>query len=95
MEAEAETIHLDTLNSNKPNETSITVDTQNNDSQVHISAQQRQEFETALRERLPRSYNSYTSLNDKDKADVIDSYFSSKKNLLIAIKRLYKLHFKH
>lgn len=95
MEAEAENIQLDSANSNKPTKPSVTVDPQEKPNKNTITFQQQKEFETALRERLPRSFKSYASLSDENKADVVHTYFNNSKNLLLAIKRLYKLHFKH
>lgn len=94
MEAEAESVYLDSAATNKSTGPADSSDVLNEQSYVQIDSQQRQEFESVLQKRLPRSFDSYMKLNDKDKADVINTYFGNSKNLLVAVNKLYKLHFK-
>jgi len=92
LEAEAESIQPDTVV--KKTEPTITENIPEIKADKSlISSNQRLEFESSLRQRLPKSYITYQTLALPDKNEVILSYYKSSKKMHIALRTLYKLHF--
>ncbi len=91
LEAEADNVQLDSAN-NKSAKPGINANTAAEPERV--SSNQRIEFEKALRIRLPKSYDSYLTLNKQNQNDVIYAYFSGSKQMHLAIRKLYRTLFK-
>lgn len=94
LEAEADTIHIDSMNSNKPS-VADNARAQSWLEQYKLTQEQVNTFEKTLSSRLPQSFNSYQHLSDDKKAAVIHAYIDNSNSLMTAIQRLYKFKFKH
>ncbi|MCK4710019.1 MAG: hypothetical protein KAU21_15480 [Gammaproteobacteria bacterium] len=92
LEAEANGIQLDSTNS-KPSKPEVQTNTKSETESQKISSNQRLQFENSLKARLPRSFSTYLTLTNQNKIEVIHTYFSNSKQMHLAIRKLYKLHF--
>jgi len=93
LEAEANAIQPDSPKTDIPSKPEAPANNKSGTESQRVTSNQRIEFERSLNQRLPKSYTTYLTLNDENKSEVIRSYFSNSKQMHLAIRTLYKLHF--